>query len=32
MSILQVMLAWLWPVHGLVMGVAGVIGLALGLI
>ena len=32
MTIFQLILAWLWPVHGMVMGIVGVIALALGLI
>lgn len=30
MTIFQVLLAWLWPVHGLLMGAVGVIALAFG--
>lgn len=32
MSVFQVMVAWLWPLHGLVMGVTGAIAYWLGLI
>lgn len=32
MTIFQVMIAWLWPIHGLVSALIGLIGLKLGLI
>lgn len=31
MSIFQILLAWLWPVHGLISAVVGYVGWKLGL-